>query len=74
MSSGVPNNNSDTSSASKSDGIISTLKTMNRHSFAVRLLIYIVLCTSVLAVTITAVQLYWDYKKKFNSFKIPSVR
>ncbi|GLQ75790.1 sensor histidine kinase [Vibrio penaeicida] len=64
MSSGVPNNNSDTSSASKSDGIISTLKTMNRHSFAVRLLIYIVLCTSVLAVTITAVQLYWDYKKE----------
>ncbi|MBD1556236.1 PAS domain S-box protein [Vibrio sp. S9_S30] len=64
MSSDAPNHNSDISHQRKSDGIISTLRTMNSHSFAVRLLIYIVLCTSVLAITITVIQLYWDYKKE----------
>ncbi|EGU61130.1 sensor histidine kinase [Vibrio nigripulchritudo ATCC 27043] len=55
---------SSVSDSSKSQRMAPTLKTLNRHSLAVRLLIYIVLCSSILAVVITAVQLYWDYKKE----------
>jgi PAS domain S-box-containing protein len=60
---------SSVSDSSKSQRMAPTLKTLNRHSLAVRLLIYIVLCSSILAVVITAVQLFWDYKKEVHALQ-----
>ncbi len=57
MNSSVPSNR-------KVDRIISTLTTMNSHSFFVRLLTYFIICSSFLAIIVTALQLYWDYKKE----------